>query len=97
LHYIYTQGFERYLSSFFVFTKSTRNNPQGVTSPQETKDNKQQELDRAKEVKELLDEEHSNAQTHDLTNEQTALDDLIEGEKNVGILETVIDIINKLL
>jgi len=97
IHYIYTLGFDLYKSSFFVLTKSTRNNPQGVTTPQETKNSKEQELDRAKEAKELLKDEHSNAQDHDLTNEDTALDDFIEAEKNVSILETVISIIDKLL
>lgn len=80
-----------------VFTKSTRKNPQGVTTPAETKEAKLQELEKAKEIQELVNEEHCNAQDHDLTNEESTSEDLLDIDGKISVLQKVIKVINNLL
>lgn len=86
-----------HLTEYFVLTRSTRSNPQGVTTPEEAKAGNDEALARAKLEKERLNDEHSNAQDHNLSNEQNALDDLVNAEENIGILERIANALSNLL
>lgn len=81
---------------FFVYT-STRKNPDGVTSPQQAKDTIEKKLESEKQLREIFNEEHSNAQDHDLSNEQTALDNLLDSDKKIGVLAKVLNELKKLI
>ena len=89
-----------YLDFSFVLTKpvtrnDTRNNNGAITNPEQTKDNLKQQLDQEKNVYDNLNQEHANAQDHELTSEDSILENLLDSNKRVDALQALVDVIEK--